>query len=258
MKIYPENATSAFTVLLPQKITLHGKWYVGIAELHYNYNFFNVTREHSEISIDYEIKPEISENNYAEARIWTLATGITPGYYTRITDIVDEVNGELKRIMSDKTHTVDENILTYNKINSRVYVDKTKIPSMYKSVTFSERLALQLGFKPDSNILECKISPFAANIRFGVPDQMFFYTDIIEPTFIGHERAYVLKIINTQPLGVEFGSSCYKEFEDIHYMTVQKREFESIAIDIRDSTGDNFPFLHGVSAVKLHFKKHDG
>ena len=39
---FPQNTTSSFTVHLAEKITLNGTWKVGIAEIHYKYNFFNV------------------------------------------------------------------------------------------------------------------------------------------------------------------------------------------------------------------------
>lgn len=250
MKIYPNNKTSAFTVLLPQKVTLHGKWAVAIAEIHYNYNFFNITREHSQVFIDCVDKKTSTEK---VLDVWTIVDGITPGYYTRITDVIDQINKVLI-----KTIKVERNILSYNPLNGRVDVSASELSNDFKKITFSPRLCVQLGFKPNDDILTLKVSPFAANIHFGIPDQMFVYTDVIEPTFIADEKAYVLKIINTQSSGALFGSSCYKEFERLHYMPVQKREFEAISIDIRDHAGQYMPFLHGVLAVKLHFQKQNG
>ena len=84
---------------------------------------------------------------------------------------------------------------------------------------------------------------------------MLIYTDIIEPSFIGHEKAYVLKVVNTEARQLHFGDACYKEYAHMHYMCVQKREFDTISIDIRDHTGNFMPFQHGVLMVKLHFKQ---
>lgn len=114
---------------------------------------------------------------------------------------------------------------------------------------------MQLGFEPDDNILKHELSPHIGNTFFGVPDQMLIYTDIIEPTYIGHEKAYVLKIVNTNTNTYKFGDICYKEYTHIHYMNVQKREFESVSVDIRDYTGAFIPFQHGVLTIKLHFKQ---
>lgn len=112
---------------------------------------------------------------------------------------------------------------------------------------------MQLGFKPYTDILETQISPHIGNIHFGVSDQMFIYTDIIDPTLIGHEKAYVIKVVNTEAKKYTFGDSCYKEYTHMHYMRLQKREFESISVDIRDYTGQFMPFQHGVLMIKLHF-----
>lgn len=250
MKVYPGNKTASFRVLLPQKVTLHGRWSVAIAEIHYNYNFFNITREHSQVFIDYVEDNTPSEQN---ADIWTLVDGIPPGYYTQITDVVGKVNEVLR-----KTLKVQKDILAYNNINGRIDVSHDNLPQDTRKITFSPRLCVQLGFEPNENILKFDKSPFGANLQFGIPDQMFLYTDIIEPTFIAEEKAYVLKIINTQHSGGSFGTSCYKEFEHMHYMPLEKREFEAISIDIRDHNGQFMPFLHGVLAVKLHFQKHNG
>lgn len=51
LNYYPENKTSTFTVHLPQKIQLLGEWSVALAELHYPYNFFNVTDGENNIYI---------------------------------------------------------------------------------------------------------------------------------------------------------------------------------------------------------------
>lgn len=249
MHVYPNNTTSSFTVHLPQKVTLHGKWVVAIAEIHYNYNFFNITRENSLIYIECESLLQ----GEPQKQIIQKVEYITPGYYTQITDVISKINVELKKVF-----TVKNDILSYDHNNHRIHINTESVPASIKKVTFSTRLSLQLGFKPDSNILVHKISPFAVNIHAGIPDQMFIYTDIIEPTYIGHEKAYVLKIINTQPQGIEFGGACYKEFEHLHYMSVERRDFESISIDIRDNNGKFMPFLYGVLSVKLHFKKQDG
>lgn len=249
MSVYPDNTTSSFTVHLPQKVTLHGKWFAAIAEIHYNYNFFNITRENSLIHVECM---SLIQGEPEKMLIHKIDC-ITPGYYTQITDVISKINIELK-----KSLPVENDILSYNHNTRRIHINAEKVPKAVKKVHFPTRLSLQLGFKPNTNILVQKLSPFAANIHAGIPDQMFVYTDIIEPTYIGHEKAYVLKIINTQPHGIEFGGACYKEFEHLHYMPVERREFESISIDIRDNNGHFMPFLYGVLSVKLHFKKQDG
>lgn len=263
MNIYSENKTSSFTVLLPQKVILHGKWNVALAEVHYNHNFFNISTNqnfvHLTISENAD-KVNSSEimNNITKLgekiydKVVYKKISITPGYYNDIHDVVSEINSEFK-----KNKYTSTDFLSLNKLNGRINVCRDRVNKNITEIYFSERLSMQLGFSPNDNIISYDTSPFATNIRFGIPDQMMIYTDIIEPCFIGHEKAYVLKIINTHTNALKFGDTCYKEFHHMHYMPLQKREFEAISIDIRDYKGEFMPFLHGVLTVKLHFKKQD-
>lgn len=254
MDFYKEIKTSSFTVLLPQKVTLSGKWNVALAEIHYNYNFFNVTASNNRTYLRKINKKNADDSENFITKELQKITAVPPGYYPRISCVASEINHELKKILNSS-----EDILTFSEFNGRTKIASDKLRSCdYSEMHFDDRLSMQLGFQPRDNILDREISPHAANIHFGIADQMLIYIDIIEPTFIGHEMAYVLKIVNTQPRSLTFGNACYKEFHKMHYMPVQKREFESISVDIRDYNGNFMPFIHGILTIKLHFKKQDG
>lgn len=244
MNFYSNNKTSSFTVQLAEKITLNGSWSVGVAEIHYNYNFFNVTSGNNVITA-------VKRENESENTLKSMHTvDITPGYYDSVDDLAATVNVQMKKhwLISGPLITIDE-------INNRTIVNKSAAYQKLEKISFQARLAMQLGFEPDENILKHELSPHIGNTFFGVPDQMLIYTDIIEPTYIGHEKAYVLKIVNTNSNTYKFGDICYKEYAHIHYVRVQKREFESVSVDIRDYTGSFIPFQHGVLTIKLHFKQ---
>lgn len=247
LNYYGENKTSGFTVHLPQKIQLTGDWVVALAELHYPYNFFNVTRGENVIYVEFNN----GEPQHGELNIKYRKFHISPGFYKNIECILKAVNAEL-------SHVTGCNVLSLNEMDSRTVVnlDKTRNAKL-KSIIFAPRLAMQLGFNPEDNILNFDLSNNVGNIYFGVPDQMMIYTDIIEPVFVGHEKAQVIKIVNTTT-GLKscvFGDVHSKEFQSMHYIPVMKKDFESISIDIRDCTGSYMPFRHGVSTVKLHFRK---
>lgn len=263
---FPGNNPSSFTVLLPQKIILSGKWSVALVELHYNYNFFNVSGGNNKIIIKYDLSQddEMSEKDarsddeiieesyymYEHAKKPEYVIGIEPGYYNSVSDVILAVNDEIHKVVEKKAVTLE-----INELNNRTAVQKIDDECVPASISFQGRLARQLGFDSEKNILKYKSSPYIGNAFVGVPDQMFIYTDIIEPTFLSHKRAYVLKIVNTEAKFEKFGDSCYKEFQNLHYMPVQKREFESITIDIRDDIDCFLPFCHGTLTVKLHFIK---
>lgn len=90
MNYFPDNKTSSFTVQLAEKITLTGSWSVGVAEIHYNYNFFNVTPNNNRIVA-------VKESNSSENSIEQHHTvDITPGYYGSVADLMDTVNNTVK------------------------------------------------------------------------------------------------------------------------------------------------------------------
>lgn len=257
LNYYPENKTSTFTVHLPQKIQLIGEWAVALAEIHYPYNFFNVTDGENYIYVELNVGGE-DLNSIDRTKDPNQITqshhdkfSIPPGFYTSVSCILKAVNSRLFELTEYDILSLDE-LNTRTKIN----IEKCKENNI-KALSFSTRLALQLGFNPTDNILNFNSSPNIGNIYFGIPDRMLIYTDVIEPAFIGHEKAQIIKILNTGgTLGpCKFGDVCSTEFHHMHYTPVLKKDFESISLDIRDCTGSFMPFHHGVSTVKLHFKK---
>lgn len=250
MNIFPENKTSSFTVLLPEKISLKGDWCVAVAEIHYNYNFFNVNDQNNKIKlIDNVVDMNTNEISSDEGDDTIHELQVTSGYYNTVKDLIDTVNAQISPYLH-KSHS----LLSIDKFTNRTRVHKGDVSNKVGHIYLDGRLAMQLGFNPSTDILHTDISPHIGNVCFGVPDQMFIYTDIIDPTFIGHEKAYVIKVVNTEAKKYKFGDACYKEYTHMHYMRVQKRDFDSISVDIRDYTGEFMPFQHGVLMIKLHFK----
>lgn len=249
MNIFPENKTASFTVVLPERISLTGEWCVGVAEIHYNYNFFNVNDDNNKIKL---IDNAADTNNneihvITDSRIHELQ--VISGYYNSVNDLITTINELVAPYMYKNGR-----LLSLDNSSNRTSVHKGSVQKNISNIYLDGRLAMQLGFKPGTDILRSQISPHIGNIRFGVPDQMFIYTDIIDPSFIGHEKAYVIKVVNTEAKKYTFGDACYKEYTYMHYMRLQKREFDTISVDIRDYTGQLMPFQHGILMIKLHFK----
>lgn len=189
MDIFPKNTTSAFKVHLQNKITLSENWSVGVAEIHYRHNFFNVTHENNvivelgnftekdTISL-YTTKEEIQkykkEGKYREIIV-------RPGIYKSVKALIDDINTEFKtplfKLKPSSGHV---------KINSEF--SGHDIDIVFKK----GKLALQLGFRPGHNILLFDQSPEPSSLHFGAPEQMLIYCDVIEPQIIGHEMAQVL------------------------------------------------------------------
>lgn len=248
MNIYPENKTSSFTVLLPEKISLKGDWCVAVAEIHYNYNFFNVNDRNNKIKLINNTMNTNTNEMISGEKVHELH--VRSGYYATVKDVIDTINTQVSPYLHKNGYLLSID----NNSSNRTLVHRGYVKKEISHIYLDGRLGMQLGFNPHTDILQSEISPHIGNVCFGVPDQMFIYTDIIDPTFIGHEKTYVIKVINTEAKKYKFGDACYKEYTHMHYMRLQKRNFDSISIDIRDYTGEFMPFQHGVLMIKLHFK----
>lgn len=231
MDYFPANTTSSFTVRLHKNITLGDNWVVGLAEIHYSYNFANVRENHN----------TIIEKSADSVSIWK----VEEGAYTSVPDLIYEVN---------KAYG-SRPLLEYIPHTKRVKLDQNFVNSSADMIVFQGNLASQLGFRPSENILKYRESPEPASVLFGVPHQMMVYCDIIEPQFVGHEVVQVLRSVIIGNGTYKFGAPRHDEFKNIHYVPVSRKEFHTITINIRDYTGEPLPFSHGVLSLKLHFKE---
>uniref|UniRef100_A0A1Y1KYY2 Uncharacterized protein n=1 Tax=Photinus pyralis TaxID=7054 RepID=A0A1Y1KYY2_PHOPY len=260
MEYFPSNTTSNFVTQLPKRIRLNGRWCVGVSEIQYPCSFASI----SEIDnlIYYRVTPpedlsakrvlknaadffrDDSEQITYHANGWHVIR-FASGNYDTVEDVVREMN----------KHEIIGRLVTleYYTLTKRVSVQiKTETLSI---LGFSERLALQLGFRPEQNIVQDPVPPHPASIWIGLPSQMFIYCDIVEPQIVGNVVSPLMRIVNITAENYNYG--CHKDvvFSPTHYIPVMIKEFENIEINIRTDTGQSMPFEFGTLSLKLHFKK---
>lgn len=263
MDYHPKNKTSSFTVQVPRYIRLEGEWEVGLAEIQYPYTFHTVSGEHNQIHLKVIAVTEefmkwvtdnpklmVSEGNFEEENV---TCSIVSGYYSEIQDIVSTVNDSIKKATGTaKVLEYEAKTRTIKAKNSDVQINGKYIVSC----TLSDRLSIQLGYPTGVNIFSVKKAPFGSNVKFGVPDRMIIYCDIIEPQIFGDSFARVLNSVNTLPEGeANFGKTFSTYLTVPQYIPVQAQVFESVSIDIRDVEGKSMPFQYGTLSVKLHFRQ---
>lgn len=132
------------------------------------------------------------------------------------------------------------------------------------SIKLSKSISLQLGFDPQKDrILRHKSQGSRpADIRYGIPSDMYVYCDLVEPQLVGDTVAPLLKIVNihnsdssTTSRHDSWGIQKTVHFHDPHYVPVMKSAFETVEIDLRDNTGANVPFRYGDTCMKLHLRR---
>ena len=133
------------------------------------------------------------------------------------------------------------------------------------------KLVLQVGFKTDDvlanrlNIPSTLISRHPQKVLYGKKIQppnpvnvhlgyniLYICADCIEQQLVGDVQAQLLQ--NVCINNADSNNMQTSSFESPHYISVTKRDFDTIKIDIRGETGRKLPFQFGYVVVKLNFK----
>lgn len=239
---FPDNRTTHFITQLPHTIQLEGSWVVGLAEIQYPCSLLTIN------SGDNFVYVTKMRGNRTMERI---LTKIKSGLYNDIPMVINELN---------KIPEIEQEVdFKYDKLTQKVTVDFKGEGGEFIIVelSFSPKLAVQLGFAPGQNLYLKGSALHPANLLLGLPSQMFIYCDIIEPQIVGDNSVKLLRNVTIDNTVYTYGSTKSNIFNPIHYIPVLKRGFENIEIDIRTDTGENIPFMFGTSSVKLHFKNID-
>jgi hypothetical protein len=79
-------------------------------------------------------------------------------------------------------------------------------------------------------------------------------SDIVEHTIVGDCYANILQYIEV-PTDKAFGDMCVVRNSNPQYRKVRKSDFDTIELDITDSTGAILPLQYGTSIVSLEFRQ---
>lgn len=237
---FTDNTTAHFLTKLPRTIKLEGEWVVGLVEFQYPCSMYNVQENENIIYI----RKKVAVSTEEKYKIVDVKTHIPLTSY-------DSVDHFLKAF--------NENPQLKNKAKFRCDA-VTKLVAVsandeITSIITSPILSLQLGYKPRSNLKEMSIGKHPVNLYLGLPSQIFVYTDIIQPQVVGDVITSLLRIIPLDPTEFIYGAYKMHVFSPAHYVPVLRREFDTLEIDIRTTTGSRIPFQFGSSCVKLHFRR---
>lgn len=238
IEYFPDNMTTKFSTKLPKSIKLEGEWVVGVVEFQYPCTMFTV-QEHE--NIVYINKNMLMPNEKYPSIVYYKKHIPATNY--------DNINHILKAL-----NNMRENItFRYDEISK--FVSVTIADDSIKSLTLSHKLCIQLGFEPNKNLVEKTFGKRPANLHLGLPSQLFVYCDIVEPQIVGDVMTSLLRIIPLDSSKYIYGANKMHVFSPPHYISVMRREFDTIEIDIRSSTGQKIPFQFGTVCIKLHFRK---
>lgn len=232
---YTDNTTAHFLTKLPRSIKLEGEWVVGLVEFQYPCSMYNVQDHENIIYIKKKVKSKIID----------IKTHIPATTYDNVDQFVQAFN--------DNPQLKNNIKFRYDNVTKMVGI--TKANDDITSLITNPILSLQLGFKPKTNLSQVSFGKNPVNLYLGLPSQLFVYTDIIQPQVVGDVITTLLRIIPMDPTKFIYGAYKTHIFSPAHYVPVLRREFDTMEIDIRTTTGAKVPFQFGVSCVKLHFQR---
>jgi len=224
MKCYEGNTAAKFTTKIPNAIDLSGDWEVALSEIIYPSKFDFVSGEACKIEV-YDDGMFVRQYNLKKPKYDTAAT------------LVRDLN-----VINNRTYY----LLTYDETTKQATV---KVFETRVALIFSDVLAHALGF---NNKFFDGPNTYVGERITDEPSTMFVYCDLIEHVTVGDVRVPLLRTF-----GMEKSSNdvVHRTFQNLVYVPLQKKQFDSVEMNIMNDTGETMPFASGKSVVLLHFRR---
>jgi hypothetical protein len=237
MKYYPDNTLCTFTTILPHVIELQGNWEVGLVEIQYPYNWYNIPTDIDARTFNLSVQ---TENGWVEHSFH-----IPPGYYPDLLTLVRAMMKHGNHGLKIPGFKFQLHYLNMRKTFGLVHKSgncRLTVPSALHHLLGIDRSTLDDDHSISSRA--AKMEPL---------DALFVYCDVMEPRVVGDSLVPLLRIV---PVQGEHGRQITQIYQHVHYFKVQKKKFQTIEINIRDHTGKKVSFEDGTLNVTLHFRQH--
>ena len=170
----------------------------------------------------------------------TVEYSIQPGYYEKVQDVIDALYKAGLANLPDVVESYDDTPKKVTVKCGRCVVVKLQGDT-----------AKMFGFLNDTTIRASDEKSFTLALPETGNQYFYIYTDIIKSQYHGDVVAPVLHTVTVKG---EHGNYVSKNFERPHYVSLNKKFFDTISINIRDKAGDLVAFEHSKVIITLHFK----
>ena len=264
-KYYHENTLTRFTTKLLGSVSLSGEWEVGLSEIIFPHTWLTLDKGDAWFTVSCATNcgevPTVQPNN--GCTITAVDVRVPHGYYESVHDLVREMNKSLSKLLPNSNIVVvtgkDENQnqmprVKYNETSKRVHF----VMFRGQSLAFSPALATILGVaakqNPSKPREEDSFGWFASNvsdITRGI-NYIMLYCDLLEHVPVGDTKAPLLRIVDANGTN---GEIVHRSYDEPRYIPLQKKNFDSIEMDLRDDLGSPIAFENGKLVVTLHFRQ---
>jgi len=234
---YPDNTVARYTTKLANKVELEGDWEVGLAEISFPSEVENVTGG--------QCYYELYVNGAAIGTIY-----LPSHHHTRIRTLVETMHLEQRKQVPLQSH--EPLLVEFSHANGKISMSLHEHPDFHYGVKFSRDLARMLGF--DENVAySCSTTARrATSLVAGDIHSAYVYCDILEHVAIGDTRAPLLRIVDKPE---RTHGNVHQTLNPILYVPLQKKNFDTVEINIMTDTGVPVPFRFGKAFVVLEFRR---
>ena len=121
------------------------------------------------------------------------------------------------------------------------------------SIQFSPDLVRMLGFDEEMKYSQNTMAGRLPSLLCGADSySVYVYCDILEHVPVGDTKAPLLRIVNKPS---KSSGNVHRIFNPILYVPLQKKNIDTVKIDIMTDTGVPMPFRLGKSFVVLEFRR---
>ena len=261
-QFYPNNTMTEFTTKLASTVELTNEWEVGLAEIMFPKTWYTIPQDGLPIIVDCancRYKP-ISSDDVDPNERYSVVMQLSGGFYGTMEDLIREINATARRAFEPPSDLEQDEITTsppifyYKKFEKRVLISL----EVGMIIKFPPALESILGFSPQqnplvNNAIERRIyqGDLASDLHAGIHG-LYIYCDLLHFSFVGDIKAPLLRVVASAG---DAGEVITRYYERPRYVPLQKKNFDSIQIVIRDDLGEKINFESGKVLVTLHFRR---
>ena len=236
MEYYPDNTVARYTTKLADKIELEGHWEVGLAEISVPSAVQNIVRGQYYYSIYVN-----------DVHIRTI--DLPSRHHKRIRTLVDAMHVEQRRQVPLQTH--EPLLVEFSYFDSKISIKlhqplRRSIQSRLRSHAGSRRR--RQVFKYSHNMTAKRTASLATEDIHS----MYVYCDILEHVAVGDTKAPLLRIVDKPK---RQHGNVHQIFNPILYVPLQKKNSDTVEINIMTDIGVPIPFRFGKAFVVLEFRR---
>ena len=256
-----------FTTKLASPVELTGDWLVAISDIMLPKNWKTLPEKGLCISADCSncpykpytgFPPENITNDALRQQLFKVPIHLPSALYIDMEDLVHELNlasfDAFKTPTNYNGQTPSSPAFYYKSSAKRIVI--TADAGM--TIKFPAVLETILGLSPTQNPIvntsDGKLTvqgDFACDLQAGIHG-IYVYCDLPHYVPVGDIKAPLLRVVSTAG---KAGNVISRYYEDARYVPLQKKNFDSVHITIRDDFGNKILFENGKVLVTLHFKR---